>query len=423
MGTTTAMGMGRTRKKRGPDGSRAEPSKRQIGVLRIVVIAAGTAAAGFLAFAVSVVGITRYDQPERALALLPFDAVANSVLADRQLQTSPKDSQEIEALAKRAIERTPLAPTAMRVLGFVADGRGEAGLASRRIKYAVALSRRDLPANLWLVEEAVRRNDVRTTLDRYDVALRTSRLAAPVLFPVLANALTDAEFVAPVTALLRRNPPWITEFVPWAIHQGGASENITLVLEGLPALSKDRDSQLAIAAVGQLVGEQRFTTAARFLDSPLARSAGASGSTQTRTLSALGTQGAIPPFAWSLVQNPDLGAEVEEGAISVYAKDGASGIVASRLLVLAPGSYRLTTSGSGAIAVGDVRWTLNCGTNPERLVADLAIPAAPAPVYRDFVVDDTCAGQWLRLVVRNSSADSELTAKVATVSLARIARS
>ena len=60
---------------------------------------------------------------------------------------------------------------AWRTLAIISTrpGQGEA-----LFHFASSLSRRDVPTQLWLIEDAVRKNDIPGALSHYDAALRSS---------------------------------------------------------------------------------------------------------------------------------------------------------------------------------------------------------------------------------------------------------
>lgn len=389
-----------------PDGREGSPRP----FLRRGLTIAGALALAALSGAVSIAGITRNDRPDIALLLLPFDAVANARMADILLQSQPPGPRDqIIAHAQASLVRTPLSPSAARILGLVAGDQAPGGVAERRIRFADRLSRRDLGTNLWLIEEAVKRNDVAGALDRYDIALRTTPLAHGVLYPVLAGALADSEFVEPFIAMTRRrNPTWLADFLPWALQKGGATENVAAIVSRLPAAWASRDRILAVTTLGQLVGEKRFAAAARFLDAPVAQAAGSGGLVSTRRLIPLADGRGLAPFSWSLAASSDLGAEADGTGASAWAGNGTTGAAVSRLLALPPGTYRLRAGWRSIEGEGSAAWTLTCAGEEGRYLSTLRAPSVAVL----FQVSADCPAQTLQLVLTPGTSSSELKVSV-----------
>ena len=148
-------------------------------------------ATGWLLVVVSGANIVREVRPDLALGMMPFDARAKAKSAER-LSASPRATpaqlREARRLATEALDRDPTIASAWRTLGLVSTLRNRPGAAAGFFHTSERISRRDVPTQLWLIEEAVARNNIPAVLHHYDVALRTSRASHPLLLLILIAA-------------------------------------------------------------------------------------------------------------------------------------------------------------------------------------------------------------------------------------------
>ena len=378
--------------------------------MRLLVVGLGSVILAAATTAVSVASVAREGNPALALTATPWDAASSEGMADALLAQSTAGSAEqsraaIDQLAKQALARSPLSPGAMRVLALLAAGSGDKALARRRFQFAGQLSRRDLATRLWLIQDAVDRDDALGALDQFDMAMRTSMAARPILYPILAGALSDPEYVAPVATVLARQPNWGTEFVISAIQSGKATANIALLLGQYRGPSAAVERQLAEILTGQLVSEKRFDMLARYLDSANAARVGVCPAA-CRLASAGFDSGGLAPFAWNIASEQNVRGDVRDGLLDIHAGADGQGTAASRLLLLTSGRYMLAAAGT-LRAVEQVqagaRWTMSC-VESGTVLATLPL-GQPASVA--FAVPATgCRAQILRLDVKVDARDA-----------------
>lgn len=370
-------------------------------VRRIATVLPLGALVGALSITSSIANVTSKRAPEIALRVAPYSASARAGVAERLLKPgiAKADRERAEALALGALERTPLSPVGARVLAFLSDIQRDTARSRSQIHVAAALSKRDFPTRLWLIEEAVRRNDAAGALEQYDLALKTSRNARRALYPVLANALSDDSYVVPISQLFARRPEWLGEFSVVTLQQGGATANLARALEDVPDLNDFGVPNLEQLVVTQLVAEQRFAAAQRFA---VARSGGASGR-PLLIAPDFSARAIAAPFAWDLISQTGLGAERGNSGIEVYANVAESGPVASQLLTLPAGDYVLRSVGTARATDpdGGAQWTITCARQDGAILAQLNLPRQKmgAVGTRFRVPARSCDGQWLRLTI------------------------
>jgi hypothetical protein len=273
--------------------------------------------------------------------------------------------------------------------------------------YSESLSRRDLPTQLWLIENSVTRNDVPGALIHYDRAMRASEEARTILIPIMVQASADPAIAAAIATLVRNRPLWWAGFVDGAVAQGA-----------LPADSLARILQivrLRADVTGEhdflVVGIERLARADR-LDAAYAIYRQATGSAlplrNTLRDGGFEVEGGLPPFDWILNDEAGLRAVREPGGngsgnmvLRLMADDGRFGEFARQRVALEPGRYLLTMEAGDV--VGDTAAhplvTLTCVSEAQTAVASLRLPSAPAQgaaVRAGFSIPAAgCASQWL----------------------------
>lgn len=194
-----------------------------------ILLAAAVGVVGYFAVISSLAETLPSRAIEQAHGLTPWNARIAAKLSYRQITADAAALSgrppiadaarirmaEAEALAVSALRRDGTAITAITALGMAAQLQGDVEAARRWFAYSERLSRRDYTTQLWLIEDAVQRDDIAGALRHYDIALRTKRAAPDVLFPVLAAASTEPEIAAELVKSLRAQPAWTPFFISY----------------------------------------------------------------------------------------------------------------------------------------------------------------------------------------------------------------
>jgi len=417
----------RHRGKREAGGLRASFAK--LSWKRLVGVVAASLAAAWLTIAVGFAGTTRGVRPDLALSVMPFDARAKVKSAEMQLarsRASPAAIARARTLALAALRRDPTLVQAWRLLALAASADGRDPEAARLFHFAERLSRRDLPTQLWLIEENVSRNDIRGALRHYDIALRTSLASPEILFPVLVRASGDSGVVGPLGDLLAADPPWRETFMWQLVADAPNDAHVVRLFERIARRDEPLDPDLSRALLQRLVNREKYPEALRafaLVSGQRVSGAGVRNGDFERT-------NETPPFDWLLEDGATLRAEqVRSGdrrgnILNLYAANGNGGAGARQLLMLPPGQYVLSALAGAVESASPARlsWTVICAREGGAALLNAhAEPVEPRArqLRLAFRVPAGCPAQWLSL---NITADFQTESASAWVDSVRIAR-
>jgi hypothetical protein len=148
----------------------------------------------------------------------------------------------------------------LRVLAQVAVHKGDEKLAVALFNKAVALSPRDLPSHVWLLEHALRNRQARPAAAHLDALLR---VAPDLMNALLPQAVALAVNPAAQDAMIRQlafNPPWRRHLLMALASSGFSAEQIVPVFIKLNALSKLEPADY-IPLIDRLNKENRYAQA------------------------------------------------------------------------------------------------------------------------------------------------------------------
>lgn len=367
------------------------------GAVRLAAIAAGALALAWFAVSVSIAAASRTGAPELALRFASHDAVAagNQAYGLIEQGADAAGIRRARSLAVMALRRDPTVIPAYRTLGLLADADGRRGTARRIFSATETLSRRDFPVELWLIDDRVQADDVAGALVHFDRALRTSRLAEPVLIPILVRATEDSRLLGPIGRLLIASPEWRKPYFLALYNGGKASENIARLLESVGNLEERK------LFAARLASEKRFAAAAA-----LFARAGGDLHSSVRGPYFDAQPGDFLPFDWEFVNSDGVSAEARatgsdgKKALDFSVRGGRRSDIARQLLALKPGNYAIATEASGAWPRDAApTWTMTCASEAGPVLSTLALTAGTgfAPGKASFTVPAGCAYQWLRL--------------------------
>lgn len=403
------------------------------------VTGAGSAASGkqwlfrgTLALTATILGLTSAGgsfanvlakgDPGRAYALAPGNGTVAARYAQDLFSARPDTDPQGKAakIARQALLDDPTAADALTVLAFQAQLRGERDKADNIFRYSTALSRRELRPRLWAIEEAVNRGDIDGALRHYDVALRTSRDAGPMLYPTLGAAMAEPRIRAGFLAVLATNPGWKDEFFDHVARRRISPEGLAaLLVEGRSIdLKVTEDARVQIIDALIISGK---TDQAWSLYREMRKGASRDQSRDPNFALDAASRSA---FDWRAGEDSRLGAAILKdgaaGAIDFAAPPDSSGVLAQQSQLLAPGRYRLhgRSRGIDQSASALPYWTLVCANGRE--LGRIQVPNSATSGGRfsgSFRVPQGCVVQHLQLVARPSSNVMGLSGQILEVRL------
>lgn len=387
---------------------------------------------GLLAMAAGVVGYVsvtrthaltiRANDIVSAVALAPDDAriIAFRAATLAGSEASPRNRAEAEHLARRALRQDATAAAAASALGINAQVRGQTQAARRLFAYAETLSRRDLPTQLWAIEDAVARNDIPGALRHYDIALRTSSNAAALLFPVLGSAITEPPIRRSLVATLARRPRWSELFVEHVAGNGSDPLATVLLFRELGQVGVPIAGVSQSLLINTLAARGAFDAAWSYYAS-IRRGADKRMSRDPRFAADI----AMPAvFDWVPANADGLAASIQrtatDGLVDFSAPATVGGTLLSQSQMLPVGTYWLSGRSTAIDQAPNASpyWVLTCvdGRELGRIVVTNSSEAGGKFAGR-LSVPAGCPVQVLMLVARPSDAVGGLSGQIEQVAL------
>ncbi len=395
---------------------------REIGLVRITLCTVLGLAGALLALELAISGVMRVKAPQSALAFMPSESTALASRADQLFVANPKDPPPATAqLALRALETQAINAKALRILGYLADARGDFAQANSFVRMAARLSRREPGAQLWLIEASARNGDLGLTLYHYDIALRTKPDIQTILFPRLLSAIEDREVRTALKPYIRADNNWAETFLYFANNN---SQNLPALVDLISETGGLRDAESAqrqkLDLLSRLVADSFFNEARRlYLQMPGAKPAHLTSA----SLGVNDRNGRFGSIGWQMIDGPDAGGSFagksgeQQAQLSIFANSATTRPVAAKLLYLKPGSYHFAVQlsyldqGDG----GFLRWQLQCPAIAATPV--WTIDSLDASLSTSFTIPANCPAQFLNLIASGGKGQTGLEATVTSVSI------
>jgi hypothetical protein len=311
--------------------------------------------------------------------------------------------------------KAPLAPEPFLVKGVEAQLAGEPSIAQRAFEAAQWRDPRSLPAAYFLADRYFRIGDADRGLREIAALARLSPNGSAIIGPYLAAyAASPANWPA-LRRLFRANPaladPALTAL----------ARNIATVPAVL-ALAEPRHGVEPSNWLGPLL--ETLTAAGQYQKARAiwGQAAGASGrEAELLYDSGFSDKSAPPPFNWTLASSTVGLAERQPGGrLHVVFYGQEDGMLASQLLLLPPGAYRLSMKLLGDPARARVlNWSIWCD-KADSPIASASLDAVTSRGW-SFVVPAGCAAQWLKLSGSSNDLPQESDVTIAALKLERAA--
>lgn len=401
---------------RSDGGSRDASRSTREWIVRIAV-AVVAIALGYLSVVTTLANVVVKVDPGNAIALNPRDGRILAAFAQQRFTTTPDASPGSEAvrLANQALRRDPTAVEALTVLGLRAQLQSEDDVADQVFRYSVWLSRRELQPQIWAIEKAVARGDIKEALRNYDIALRTSPRARDILFPILGSAVADPKIRSSLVPILTLDPIWAQPFVRYAANRSSDSSAVASLFRAVEAKGFPIDADDKALLVKNLVSKNLmdeawdyYTTFRPAVVRNKSRDPNFELDARVRT-----------PFDWNLRDTPGLSvAMLQEkggGVVDFAVAPSTGATVMAQVQLLPPGDYRLSWRSRGIDQPARSRpyWLLTCLSGQELARIELQnLAESEGKSSGEFNVPATCSVQMLSLVLRASDDIAGITGQI-----------
>jgi hypothetical protein len=345
---------------------------------------------------------SRHPDSEISLAMTE---IARAARASRPVPTAAF------AMLSDAATKEPLAAQPYLVRGVQAQLAGDGARAQQAFEAAQWRDPRSLPAAYFLADRYFRVGQVGQGLDEIAALARLSPAGAEAVGPYLAAYAKDPRTWPALRNMFRENPRLgdltletlasNVATVPAALALAGSGRK----LAGAPWLAPMLDTLVSAGDYRQAHGI--WATAS---------GTGAEAGQLVHDASFKDTS-SPPPFNWSLSSSTVGLAERQAGGrlhVVFYGRE--DGFLASQLLLLPPGTYRL-----GMRLLGDpararsMSWSVWCDKAAEPLASATLDVAAGRGL--SFAVPPTCPAQWLRLGGTSSDMPQQSDLTIASLQL------
>lgn len=357
-------------------------------------------------------------RPELALQLDRENAtvLAQAALTLVQGEATPQ-RRKARDLARAALAREAGNVNALAAFGLASDKPKQVAAV---FTVADRLSRRNLIVQVWMIENAVAKGDVSGALRQYDIALRTSRAAPSMLFPVLVDATSNDQLLPAIAKTLAQRPLWGGLYLQQLAQSGKDLHRIALLFAMLKQQGVATGAAADTALYTRLLGAQLFDDAWKVYasDHRGAQHAAVRGDT-------FGEDPVVKtPYDWQLSDNEFVTARIEQttpakGELIFTTAAGEGGDVARQTLSLTPGTYTLQAE-VGSIEAADAQpayLRVVC------LPSGTELARKPLPLQGtngvSFLVSAGCPAQTLSIVAPPASGLGTVNGTIRSVRLAR----
>ncbi|WP_298470682.1 hypothetical protein [uncultured Erythrobacter sp.] len=319
---------------------------------RLLAAVAGTLLVAYGAATSAAVNVFHSDLPTLALSIDDDDPVA--LVRNAQINHAagiiPKGGDNaILGIVRQSVSDLPINASAFRLYGLASAANADLPGVREQMAVSERMERRDAGAQLWLIQDAVERNDVAGALRHYDTALRIEQSTSAVLYPVLTDALESETIRERFVPYIKSTPPWLESFLRFAVSNTKdpvAIAELAKLSGGFPEGSAY--SSLDRELLTQLVAKENYREAIDHFrringaDKTVANGLELTGASTAEAYSPVTWQ----PFSIDGIEPFVLASAQGEGMVEIEAEmeAGYTGPVARKLLALEPGRYSMSAS-------------------------------------------------------------------------------
>ena len=362
-------------------------------ILRRVMVAAIALVLAFQVVRQGAVDSFAPVRPDAAARVWPGHPQVRITLGMTAIADATRQGQAVTdaALARvyDAGAKAPLAPEPYLVRGVQAQLAGNTSAAERAFTAAKARNPRSLPARYFLADQYLREGDAGAGLREIAVLARLAPNGITSLAPYVATYARQRATWPQLRALFRAEP--VLERASLQALAGDAANAGTVLAL---ATRKGPDSVWLPTMVDSLVKAGQYARARQLW-------ASVSGARATEALlydPGFSEAQAPPPFNWVLTSSAvGLAERQRGGGLHVIYHGREDGALASQVVLLPPGRYRLTSTATGIGARNPgLTWFVQCVAT-QKEIALRALKDISAEGWL-FAVPADCPAQRLQLI-------------------------
>ena len=322
------------------------------------------------------------------------------------------ERRAIDPRAFRQIEnaavKSPLSPEPFLVRGVEAQVHGEMEAAKRAFAAAQRRDPRSMPAAYFLAESYLRAGRPLKGLQQIGLLARLSRSDAAV--PFVAAYARDPVNWPQMRALFRSEEGLEDDVLSFLARD---ARNADAILALADAQHRTAGSKWLRLLLSSLVARREYVRA-RALWESVSGKAGEGLLVDPR----FSVPGPPPPFNWSFSSSTIGLAERGAAGLHVIFYGGEDGTLASQLLLLDPGTYRLQMKLDGSETHPEqLSWSIRCdkmaAPSESRGIGDIARRGWA------FEIPTSCPAQWLELSGRSAEIPRQSEAVISSLALTR----
>ena len=325
--------------------------------------------------------------------------------------------QAVEAGVFRRINaaaaKAPLAAEPYLVRGVQAQLAGQSRLAEQAFEAAEWRNPRSLPARYFLTEHYLRNGNVRRGLVEYAALARLAPNGILSVTPFVASYARDPARWPQLRALLGAEPG-LQEMTLETLARDAA--NTPAILALADSAHRSAASPWLPTLLASLVAQGEYQKA-RAIWADIAHVRIRRG--ELLFDPGFSNPAPPPPFNWTLASSTVGLAERQPGGrLHVIFYGQEDGTLASQLLVLEPGSYRLTMRIDGGGPQRSLRWAVTCA-NAHSPLATASLNTTGKQPWT-FTVPAGCGAQRLELAGSSSDIPQQVEVTLSGLTLARM---
>lgn len=300
---------------------------------------------------------------------------------------------------RRVAVKAPLSPDPFLIAGAIAETEGRDAAAERLLLAARDRDPRSRGTRFLLAERYLRTGRVADGLMEMQALVNLQARGIEAFRPALATYARTAGAVPELRAFFAQNPRAEAGILTLLATDAANADLVLALASGKPAQPDWRPTLVAsLASAGQYARARAlwaqfygFRPGQGLFNPTFAEAA------------------PPPPFNWKFAQSTNGVAEPDgKGGLNILFYGRANTVLASQLLLLSPGRYRLAASTEGNDVEGALRWTARCADSKLNL---LTLDMRRGTTSGEFTVPTNCRGQWLELrgIAGESPRTTELT--------------